>query len=429
MARYLIDVSRLVARSLRGRIPTGIDRVGLAYIRHFGPRARAALTLGSKALILSERHSRDVFDGILGGEPERQLRRVLVAGALGSVLRPAVQQAWFLNTGHTGLHRPGYGPMLAALGVRPVYVIHDLIPISHPQYCRAPEPLRHRARMITALRSAAALVCNSSATFDELAAFAATNNLPLPPTTTALLATGTGATDTSAADRHAKDTIARAAATATAAACGITTAPPFAQPYFVMLGTIEPRKNHLLILQVWQRLVRQLGADVAPRLVLIGQQGWECEHVLRLIERAPELRNHLTWLEGCSDAELANWLSHARALLFPSFAEGFGLPVLEALENGVPVIAADLPVYREFAGDTPEYLDPLDATGWQAAIAAYSVPGDRRRQRKVEALAGFAGPSWAEHFARVEDLLTRIDERAGSEPTRRSPAGDAIRTV
>ncbi len=58
--------------------------------------------------------------------------------------------------------------------------------------------------------------------------------------------------------------------------------------------------------------------------------------------------------------ELSNWLAHARALLFPSFAEGFGLPVVEALSVGTPVIATDLPAFREAAGSIPEYLDPLD---------------------------------------------------------------------
>lgn len=412
MSRYLIDVTRLVGRSLRGRIPTGIDRVGLAYIRHFGPRARAAITFGAKAVVLSERHSQAVFASLIASEPPAPLRRRLLIGALNSELLPEVAGQWFINTGHTGLHRRGYGAMLAKLRVRPVYVIHDLIPISHPQFCREPEAQRHQARMSTALTSGSALVCNSNATYEALAAFAAERNLPMPPTTIGLLASGTGAHDAPGRRTNSE----------------VVAVPPVDRPYFLMLGTLEPRKNHLLILQVWQRLVLQFGSS-APRLVLIGQQGWECEHVLRLLQRAPALREQVTWLAGCSDAALSQWMAGARALLFPSFAEGFGLPVLEALERGIPVISADLPVYREFAGDRPEYLDPLDAAGWLAAVAAYSNPGDRRRQRRVEALSGYVGPSWVEHFTRVEELLVRIDERSDRTVRRVSPCGVAVPTT
>lgn len=401
MHDLVIDVSRLVGRRLQKRLPTGIDRVGLAYVRHFLGRARAALVIGSRAVVLSPEASRRVFDQLLL-PVDRSLLRTLVDAALRTPLRNDVAGKWFLNTGHTGLHRPGYGSMLASLRVKPLHVIHDLIPLTHPQFCRAPEARLHASRMVLALRTGAALACNSRATFEALAEFADKLKLTVPPATVALLGSaGAGASALTVARAHR----------------------PMAKPYFVMLGTIEPRKNHLLILQIWQRLVRQLG-DAAPSLVLIGQQGWECEHVLRWLERAPELRDHVQWLPSCTDTDLVRWMANARALLFPSFAEGFGLPVLEALELGVPVIAADLPVYREFAGELPEYLDPLDAAGWQSAIAAYSDPGDRRRQRRLEALAGFAGPSWADHFARVDDLMQRLDQRPDI-PTRLQPRTEA----
>jgi glycosyltransferase involved in cell wall biosynthesis len=187
-----------------------------------------------------------------------------------------------------------------------------------------------------------------------------------------------------------------------------------------MVGTIEPRKNHLLVLHVWQRLAERLGART-PRLVLIGQPGWECEHVMRMLERAPALREHVERHERCSDGELHRWLRHAQALLFPSFTEGYGLPVLEALQAGLPVIAADLPVYREFAGNFPEYLDPLNASAWLEAVEAYSDSANRRRVRRVEALAGFRGPTWPEHFARVDELMHRLG--------RPSPVGQVRRVT
>jgi len=385
----VIDVSRLVGRRLRGRLPTGIDRVAQAYLTHYRSRARAALTIGSRAFVLPVAASHRLFDTLLSPESRPPVLQALVNGALRAPLRHDAAGQWFLNTGHTGLHRPGYEAMLAALRVRPLYVIHDLIPLTHPQFCREPEARLHAQRMALALRTGAALVCNSHATWEGLESFAAGQGLPMPPSRVALL--GTDPVD--------------AAALAAARAQR-----PLASPYFLMVGTIEPRKNHLLVLQVWQRLVRERGR-AAPMLVLIGQQGWECEHVMRLLERAPELREHVVRLGHCTDPDMRRWIAHAQALLFPSFVEGFGLPVLEALRSGVPVIAADLPVYREFADELPEYLDPLDAAGWQAAITAYADSDHRRRRQRIDALAGFVGPSWADHFERVDDLMDRVDHR------------------
>src|SRR5690606_34847270 len=376
-------VSRLVGRRLRKRIPTGIDRVGLAYLRHYGDRARAALVIGSRAIVLPRDASRHVFDQLLQPIGEAGMLPALVRGAVRSPVRADVAGCWFLNTGHTGLHRPGYEAMLRSLGVRPLFVVHDLIPITHPQYCRAPEAALHSRRMALVVRTAAAVVCNSAATFDDLDDFARQLGATLPPSAVAPLAA-----EPLPAVAHEPR--------------------PISDPYFLMLGTIEPRKNHLMMLHVWQRLARQLGART-PRLVLVGQPGWECEHVIRMLERAPELRRHVQRHEHCSDAELHRWLRHAQALLFPSFTEGFGLPVLEALQCGVPVIAADLPVYREFAGNLPEYLDPLDVSGWQEAVDAYRDTGNRRRARRIEALARFRAPTWSDHFDRVDDLMRRLD--------------------
>ena len=389
MPDLVIDVSRLVGRRLRRRLPTGIDRVALAYLRHYGDRAQAALVIGSRAIVMSRDASRRVFDHLLAPVGEPGILPALVRGAIRSPVRADVAGRWFLNTGHTGLHRPGYEAMLVNMGVRPLFVVHDLIPLTHPQYCREPEATLHARRMSLVVRSAAAVVCNSSATFDDLADFAQHLGATLPPSTVAPL--GADPLPVTADEPR-----------------------PLPGPYFLMLGTIEPRKNHLMILHVWQRLAERLG-DRTPRLVLIGQPGWECEHVMRMLDRAPALRRHVQRLGHCNDSDLNRWLRHAQALLFPSFTEGFGLPVLEALQCGVPVIAADLPVYREFAGDHPEYLDPLDVSGWIEAVDAYRDNGNRRRERRVEGLARFRGPTWAEHFELVEDLMRRIDA-----PTRTS---------
>ena len=182
---------------------------------------------------------------------------------------------------------------------------------------------------------------------------------------------------------------------------------PLDAPYFVVLGTIEPRKNHWLLLHAWRALVESMGPR-APHLVIIGQRGWECENVIDLLERCTPLRGHVHELGACGDDALARWLSHARALLFPSFAEGYGLPLVEALALGTPVIASPLPVFREIAAAVPDYLDPLDGPGWAQAVRDYAQSGSPRRQAQLDRMADFVAPTWGRHFEQVERLLAQL---------------------
>jgi glycosyltransferase involved in cell wall biosynthesis len=92
----------------------------------------------------------------------------------------------------------------------------------------------------------------------------------------------------------------------------------------------------------------------------------------------------------------------------PSFAEGFGLPVVEALAAGVPVIASDLPAFRELAGDIPEYADPLDGARWLELVREYARPDSARRAAQLERIRGFRAPTWKEHFAIVDNFLDSL---------------------
>ena len=148
--------------------------------------------------------------------------------------------------------------------------------------------------------------------------------------------------------------------------------------------------------------------DPAPQLVVIGQRGWECEQVVDLLDRCTALQGHVTELPRCGDQELATWLAHAQALLFPSFTEGFGMPLVEALTLGVPVIASDLPVFREVAGGIPDYLDPIDGLGWYQRVLGYLAVGGPMRCAQRVRMEGFRAPTWGEHFTVVESLLDRV---------------------
>jgi len=366
-------------------LPTGIDRLCVAYAEHYRESAFAMLQRGGLTRVLPLETSRQLF-GLLIDPPADFKGRVvalLAKAAVGprvpsDILRGAV----YLNVGHTGLDRAGHGRWVRGSGVRAVYYVHDLIPLTHPQFARAGQPERHASRMRMVLEHATAVAANSDDSIAALAVFAQANRLPMPPALCAPLA---GTPPLPRADA----------------------APPIGTRYFVTVGTIEGRKNHLLLLRVWRRLIEQLGQRTPP-LVIIGQRGWCADEVFDQLEHDPVLRDHVIELGRCGDAELQRYLAHAQALLFPSFVEGQGLPLIEALAVGIPVIASDLAVFRETAGSIPDYLDPNADAAWEEMILRYVDKESAPRAAQIARLTTFRAPTWTEHFDKVETWLGKL---------------------
>jgi glycosyltransferase involved in cell wall biosynthesis len=382
VSRILIDVTRLVYRRLKQHLPTGIDRVSLEYIQHYAADARAVLSIGPFNAVMSARDSAALFAGIsVPNTPFWGLAiRSIIKAFLWRWMKLNVRGSFLFNTGHMGLENAHYAWALRRHGARPVIVIHDLIPITHPEYCRPGERERHLVRMRCAVHVATGIVANSQHTLRSLQSFCSEDGKTLPTSIVAPLAPG----------------IARA-----------TLGPrPIERPYFVIVSTIEPRKNHWMLLQLWRRIIEADGA--APLLVVIGQRGWECENVVDLLERSAHLKDFVIEKPYCSDAELATLLHYAQALLFPSFAEGYGMPVIEALAAKVPVIASDLSVFRETAGEIPDYAEPLDGKRWEMLITEYAKPDSALRAAQVERLAHFQPPTWAQHFQRVDAFIDAL---------------------
>ena len=138
---FLIDVSRLVWRVWTGRHPTGIDRVCLAYLDHFGYRAQAVLQKNGFLRVLSPKRSDRLF-ALLRRGPEG-FRADFAAMATGIFWSGRgngdCAGKISLNIGHTGLDEPTLTRWVKRRGVKAVYLVHDLIPLTHPEYCRAGE--------------------------------------------------------------------------------------------------------------------------------------------------------------------------------------------------------------------------------------------------------------------------------------------------
>jgi glycosyltransferase involved in cell wall biosynthesis len=183
---------------------------------------------------------------------------------------------------------------------------------------------------------------------------------------------------------------------------------PAAEPYFVMLGTIEPRKNHLVVLNALRQIVQALGPAATPKLYVIGARGWESENVVDLLERSSALCGVVVERRAMGDAAVAELVRGARALLMPSFAEGYGMPVTEALSWGAPVICSDIPAHREVGGAAPDYLDPTDGPAWREALLTYADLGSSRRLAQMGRITRWRAPEWSGHMDAVLNFVARV---------------------
>ena len=396
----VLDLSRLLSRAGR-ETPTGIDRVELAYAEHLiatDPAALFATTTLAGGLGLVPRRISEGFVAAIGAAwrssidtagDQRKVRRLGWRGRLAALaggearlfagLRQSGERPVYVLVSHHHLEKPAIFARLRARGrARFVCLIHDLIPMEFPEYAKPGQANNHRRRIETAIRFADALIVNSAVTRDALLP-----HLHQAGRRTPVLVAPLGL-DLPQEPNDAP--------------------PPLQQPYFVYIGTIEARKNHLLLLNLWRQLAGDLGGT-APLLVLIGQRGWETENVVDMLERCPGLRGTVIEHNTLPDSEMVRLLKGARALLLPSFAEGFGFPLIEAFGVGVPALCSDIPALRETGGAVPEYLDPLDGPGWRTAILDYAAPDSPRRAAQLERLHGWRPPTWQEHFANVDRLI------------------------
>lgn len=121
----------------------------------------------------------------------------------------------------------------------------------------------------------------------------------------------------------------------------------------LMVGTLEPRKNHACVLDAFEQLWQQNSPLV---LVLVGRPGWHTEALQQRIAGHPEINRHLYWFSAATDAELQLLYQKASGVVVPSLAEGYGLPLSEALHHRKPLLARDIPVFREVAGEHAQYF-------------------------------------------------------------------------
>jgi len=168
---------------------------------------------------------------------------------------------------------------------------------------------------------------------------------------------------------------------------------------YLIVSTIEPRKNHAMMLNAFDQIWKSFPK---AKLCFIGKEGWMIEEVVKRIRSHPMLNSRLFWLEGVNDKDVQWAYRNAKCVLYPSFDEGFGLPIIEALHCGTPVIASDIPVFHEVAGDRIGYLnpyDPMTLVKWVERIEQSGVP------KEIIPDGNFKWATWKESTKELLDKM------------------------
>lgn len=168
-----------------------------------------------------------------------------------------------------------------------------------------------------------------------------------------------------------------------------------ARDYVLVVSTIEVRKNHALLIKVWEALRAELGETVPP-LVFVGKWGWQIDELRTYIDEEGYEGDWLFIFNGVSDMVMETLYKHALFTVYPSFAEGFGLPIGESLAYGKPCLASNTTAMPEVGGDFVRYFDPFD---WESALAAIRQPivdRDELRHWRDRIAADFKPKSWSD---------------------------------
>lgn len=421
-APFAYDLTHLIAR-LRAETATGIDRVDLAcagyFLKdrpepslglHFGRRAPHVMTAGlagkyvqAAENVWTSARAASALPALIRWLERRQgvplekpsftppsrvdraawERRLLswkghIAQSRGVTIP---QGAIYLNVGYHRMEEARYFSWLDERpDIRAIYMIHDLLPLDYPEFFAPGESDKFRVRLGTAFHYGRGFVVSTESVKARLEREMARCGLSLRP----VIALPFPSPLADFSREPAVET---------------------SRPYFVTIGTIEPRKNHLLLLHLWRRLAHQFAEP--PSLVMIGTRGWENEQVLDLLERSEAARAHVIEVNTLGSRDLVALIRGARALLAPSFDEGYGLPLVEALALGTPVIAADTAVACETSQGCAELLSPFNGDAWEAAIMRLVKDPVHFAERQRIA-RGFSPPTWPIYFARLDDFLTEL---------------------
>lgn len=259
---------------------------------------------------------------------------------------------------------------MRALGVKLYFTVFDALPMQFPHHFPDFVEGTYEDWLSRVLRLADGLCCISAAVADDIRTCAYQLPEPLRPQ---------GELPTLGHFHLGADFTARAASQGLRPEDHATLEKLTGEaPILLMVGTLEPRKGHAQVINAMEHLWQQ---DSQARLVIVGKLGWKMDAMAKRLNEHPEQGRRLFWVEGASDDMLSELYRTSTALVAASEGEGFGLPLIEAAQRGINIIARDIPVFREVAGAHASYFHSTDGKGlaqelntWFKANAAGQTP-------------------------------------------------------
>lgn len=346
--QLLVDVSELIKHDAR----TGIQRVVRNILREWLKDPPAGYLVAPVYATAQEpyRYARRYAREFVGAQPTDALADDVIECAAGDIffgldLQPEVVPA----------HAATYSAMRAQ-GVKVVFMVYDLLPVTMPQYFGEGADVNH-ARWLTAVAKGDGAICISRTVSDELTDWMGGQGIANPHFQNTWVHLGADLDQ----DKGGGELIGDEAALVQTIQ---------AAPSLLMVGTLEPRKGHQQVLEACEVLWAQ-GQEF--NLVIVGKAGWKTEQLTERLAAHPLRGLRLFWMSSASDALLQALYQRASALLAASYGEGYGLPLIEAAQRGVPVIARDIPVFREVGQSGAYYFQEEDAPGLAATLQAWDA--------------------------------------------------------
>jgi len=387
LATPVLDLSRTFSR-LGRNAATGIDRVERAYLEEVNRRDGWGIIRTPRGFLLFEpdrlKRLPSYFDreDLDGADQASTIRAIASSRSPTLSIRKIMWRMpnglAYINVGHTNLNPKTMRAMMEMPDHSKTVMIHDTIPIDHPGFQTEASRAKFIERLTTVINFAHNIIVPSDEVRENVEQRMVGTGHRVPVTVAPL---------------------------------GVDIGPPpvdverSEKPYFVVLGTIEPRKNHKLLLDIWERMHRKMDEHRIPELRIIGARGWRNEEVLNWLDTSPLVGRTVFELGDLSDKDMKRHLAGATALLFPSHVEGFGLPPFEAATMGVPTITSPLRTTEIHLGDMAIYADPDDMYQWFKAIRDLASEDLAEQTKRHADLRAFRLPTWQKHFERVFELI------------------------
>ncbi len=263
-------------------------------------------------------------------------------------------------------------------------VCHDLIPVKFPHlYVGDPQKFSH---YLTELgKGVDNLFCVSQCTERDFKNFALDMKFPCPSTSVVTL--GCEIRQTYSLDAPGRMKL-------------------FTSPYILFVSTIERRKNHISLYKAWLNLIES-GRKNLPKLVWVGMKGWKVKDLLSDINLDPRIKESIFILSEIRDAELSELYQNALFTVYPSYYEGWGLPIAESLNYGKMAIVSSSSSMPEVGKDLVDYVHPYDIVGWAKRIAFYLDNPDELARKEQDIREKYQKHSW-EDFSK--QIFTKIAE-------------------